>query len=150
MRRRVLKRFVLLFILFFGLSLAACDSGDQDSLVVEDVWGRPSPKSASNAAFYLTIHNASQEQDDLITASADVCGRTELHRSSVDEQGVMSMQQVQQIDIAAGEATVLEPGGLHIMCIDRRSEFSSGDRVPITLSFARAGEIVVEAEIKEQ
>jgi len=146
----VLKRFGVIFALFVGLLLVACASSNQGGLVIQDVWGRPSPGSASNSAFYMTIRNTGQEQDALIQASADVCGRTELHRSSIDEEGVMSMQQVQQIDVPAGDLTALEPGGLHIMCLDRLSELNSGDRVPITLSFTRTGEIIVEAEIKEQ
>jgi copper(I)-binding protein len=56
---------------------------------------------------------------------------------------------VQQIDIPAGETVALEPGGLHVMCIDRQADLTPGDRVSISLSFTRAGEIVVEAEISE-
>lgn len=146
----MLKRFVLFFVLFFSLYLAGCASGDHDPLVVEEVWGRPSPESASNSAFYLLIRNTGQEDDTLVGVNIDICGRTELHRSSIDDQGVMSMQQVQQIAVPAGETTSLEPGGLHVMCIDRRSELNSGDRVSITLLFTLAGELVAEAEIKEQ
>jgi copper(I)-binding protein len=130
--------------------LVACNASDQDGLVIEDVWGRPSPSSASNAAFYMTIENPSGAEDALVEAFIDVCGATELHISNIDEAGVMSMQQVQQIDIAANETTFLEPGGLHVMCISRRVDLNPDDSIPITLSFARAGEIIVTAEIREQ
>jgi copper(I)-binding protein len=36
------------------------------------------------------------------------------------------------------------------MCIDRQADLASGDSVPISLSFSEAGEITVEAEIREQ
>jgi copper(I)-binding protein len=36
------------------------------------------------------------------------------------------------------------------MCIDRQADLNPGDRVPISLSFKQAGEVVVEAEIREQ
>ncbi|HSG16264.1 MAG TPA: copper chaperone PCu(A)C [Anaerolineae bacterium] len=145
-----MKRFALLLCLLIGLLLAACTAGDQDNVTVEEAWGRPSPKSAANAAFYMAINNSSREDDTLTKASLDICGRTELHLSAIDDEGVMSMQQVQQIDIPAGESVVLEPGGLHVMCIDRQTELNSGDRLPITLSFAHAGEMAVEAEIRDQ
>lgn len=146
----MLKKFALLTVLFFGLLLAACRAGDQNGLVVEEIWGRPSPAAANNAAFYMAIRNTGQEQDTLTAASIELCGATELHMSAIDDAGVMSMQHVQQIDIPAGGITTLEPGGLHIMCMGRQAELNPGDRVPISLSFSQAGELIVEAEISEQ
>ena len=151
MRSRTLFLSVMVFIvLLAGLLLVACSSGDQDSIIIDDVWGRPSPQMASNAAFYMSIKNEGQALDSLVKASVDICGATELHMSSIDDAGVMSMQQVQQIDILVGETTNLEPGGLHVMCIDRQADLTAGDSVPISLSFAQAGEITVQAEIREQ
>ncbi len=62
----------------------------------------------------------------------------------------MNMQQVQHIDIPAGQTIALEPGGLHVMCIDRQADLAPGDSVPISLSFAEAGAISVNAEIREE
>jgi copper(I)-binding protein len=146
----MMKKATLIVALLIGLLLVACDSGDQNGIAIEDVWGRPSPMSASNAAFYMAIENIGQEQDSLIEASIDICEATELHMSMIDDAGVMSMQQVQQIDVLAGETTNLEPGGLHVMCIGRQANLAPGDSVPIVLSFSRAGEITVQAEIREQ
>jgi copper(I)-binding protein len=146
----MLKRSTLLFVLLLiELFLVACTSGDQGGIAIEGVWGRPSPSSASNAAFYMTIENTGQEPDSLFEAAIDICRATELHISNIDDAGVMSMQQVQQIDIPAGETVALEPGGLHVMCIDRQADLTPGDLLSISLSFTQAGEIVVEAEIRE-
>jgi len=150
MNCNMLTRSISLLVLLIGLLLAACNSADQGGLVVEDVWGRPSPGSASNSAFYMVISNKGQEGESLIAASIDICGATELHVSAMDDAGVMSMQQVQQIDIPTGETITLEPGGFHIMCIGRQADLTPGDTVPISLSFSQAGEITVEAEIREQ
>jgi copper(I)-binding protein len=146
----MLKWSALFVFVILSSFLAACGSEDENAIVTEDVWGRPSPAAASNAAFYMAIRNTDQEQDTLTAASIDICGATELHMTAIDDAGVMSMQHVQQIDIPAGGITMLEPGGLHIMCIDRQAELNPGDRVPISLSFSRAGELIVEAEIREQ
>jgi copper(I)-binding protein len=146
----MLRKSVLLLFLLGGLLLVACASGGQDGITIEEIWGRPSPKSASNAAFYMAIDNTGQEPDTLTEASIDICDATELHMSNIDDAGVMSMQQVQQIDVPAGEMVNLEPGGLHVMCIGRQADLSPGDSVLVSLSFAEAGEIIVEAEIREQ
>lgn len=146
----MLKRSAPVFFLLVGLLLVGCNSGDRDGIVIEDAWGRPSPKSASNAAFYMTIKNSGAAQDTLVEASIDICGATELHMSTIDDAGVMSMQQVQQIDLPAGETTRLEPGGLHVMCIDRQVDLIPGDSVSISLSLTQGGLITVAAEIREQ
>jgi copper(I)-binding protein len=149
-RHIVLARSAPLLILLLGLLLVGCNAEDQDGLVVEDVWGRPSPGAASNSAFYMAISNEGREQDSLVGASIEICGATEMHTSSIDAAGVMSMRQVQQIDIPGRKTTTLEPGGLHLMCFDRHVDLSPGDKVPISLSFAQAGEMTVQAEIREQ
>jgi len=143
------KGWLVGFVVVFTLLLTACSAEDQGGIVVENVWGRPSPMAASNAAFYMDIHNSGQGDDTLTEAFVDICGKTELHQSSIDENGVMSMQQVLQINVPAGQTVKLEPGGLHVMCIDRQSELNLGDRFPITLFFAEAGEQIVEAEIRD-
>ncbi len=138
----------LLFLPIISLLWVACGSSEQ--ITVSDLWGRPSPGSADNAAFYVTIHNSGSELEELVAVDIDICGQTELHESSFDENNVMSMQHVEKIAVPSGETIHLEPGGLHIMCIDRQANLEPGDLIPITLQFANYGELLVEAEIREQ
>jgi hypothetical protein len=134
-----------LLALFF---LAGCGPAEPD-LNISDIWGRPSPQSATNAAFYMTIQNTGRQPDRLIGAKIDACAMTELHETAIDKNDVMSMQHVEEISLPAGETVKLEVGGLHIMCMNRQVELNAGDKIPITLSFAVSGERVVKAEIRE-
>lgn len=128
--------------------LAACSGGGDSEVSVEDAWSRTSPAAAANAAFYMAIEGGS-EADTLASASSDACGVTELH-ISVMTDGVMSMQHLPEgIDIPAGETVMLEPGSFHVMCIDRQQEFVVGDSVPLTLEFAAAGTVTINAEIRD-
>jgi len=141
-------RFVSLVV---GLSIvaAACSGGGDSAVSVEDAWSRTSPAAAANAAFYMALEGGS-EADTLVSASSDACGVTELH-ISVMTDGVMSMQHLPEgIDIPAGETVMLEPGSFHVMCIDRQQEFVVGDSVPLTLEFASAGTVNVNAEIRDE
>ena len=131
-----------------ALVLVACSGGGDSSVTVEDAWGRTSPAAATNAAFYMAI-NGGAAADTLVSASSDACGLTELH-ISVMTDGVMSMQHLPGgIDIPADETVMLEPGGLHVMCIDRQQEFLAGDSIPLTLQFAGAGTVDINAEIRD-
>lgn len=136
------------FMVTVSLMLVACGSSEQ--LTVSDSWGRPSPMAAANAAFYMSIHNNSSDVEELVAAEIDICGQTELHESMIDENGVMSMHHVEAIIIPPGETILLEPGGLHIMCINRQGDLVAGDQIPILLQFTTLGDITVEAEIREQ
>jgi copper(I)-binding protein len=128
--------------------LVACSGGGESSVTVEDAWGRTSPAAATNAAFYMEI-NGGAAADTLLSATSDACGLTELH-ISVMTDGVMSMQHVPDgIDISADETVMLEPGGLHVMCIERQQEFLAGDAIPVTLQFAGAGSVNINAEIRD-
>jgi hypothetical protein len=137
-------------LLLLGFSLVACSPGGQTTAIVSDVWGRPSPASATNAAFYMNIRNNGTLDDTLTSADAGICDSTELHESEIDDAGVMSMEQVRNIDIPSGESVSLEPGGLHVMCIGLASQLEAGQMVPIELSVRRSGTLHVQAEIKEE
>ena len=127
--------------------LAGCNS--TETIKVSGVWGRPSPGSAVNAAFYMQIQNNSTEVEQLVAADIEVCEYSELHESTVDENGVMRMGQVEGIYIPPAETVFLEPGGFHIMCINRQTNFDPGDSVPIRLDFMTLGQLEVSAEIRE-
>lgn len=66
-----------------------------------------------------------------------------------DDMGAMTMRPVEAIDLPAGEAVALEPGGLHIMLIDLVEPLEVGDEVDLTLTFEEAGEQPVTAEVRE-
>ena len=131
-----------------ALILAACSNGGDGTVSVEDAWGRTSPAAATNAAFYMAIGGGGAA-DTLVSATSDACGLTELH-ISVMTDGVMSMQHLPEgIDIPADETVMLEPGGPHVMCVDRQQEFLAGDSIPVTLQFAGAGTVGINAEIRD-
>ncbi len=44
----------------------------------------------------------------------------------------------------------LKPGGLHIMCIDKKDEFFTvGSKIDVALQFEKAGEMPITVEIHE-
>ena len=137
------------FLLPFILILAACSSAKPEVLEAREAWGRSSPASTQNAAFYLTLENTMGTDDQLIGAEMAICDRVELHETTIDDQSVMRMGHIGQIDIAGGVTVRFEPGGLHLMCIGLKEELKVGEKIPIRLSFAKSDAIQVEAEIRE-
>jgi len=151
-QEKSMKRLILV-VLFTAVALgtAACSGGGSGELEVQDVWGRNSPKAATNAAFYMTIVNNTGEDEQLLGGSVDLCGVVELHEMYDKGNDVMGMRQVPGgvIDIPAGETVELKVGGLHVMCIGKDRALEIGEEIPITLTFANAGDVAVTAEIRE-
>lgn len=142
------KTLVLAFLVFV---LAACaPAGPRIS--IDTVWGRQSPKTATAGAFYLIIHNTGSEADRLTGATSAACGTMELHESYQTADGVMGMRPVEggAIEVAAGATVELKVGGLHIMCIEKKQDFTSGTQIDFTLIFEKSGEVPVTADIREQ
>jgi copper(I)-binding protein len=130
------------------LLVAACSSGTE-TISVEDAWGRTAPSSAANAAFYMTI-TGGETDDVLVSADADVCGAVELHETVMND-GIMQIQHLPAgIPIDTGAVVALEPGGMHIMCLDKNVDLVSGESVSVTLVFETAPLQVVEFEIRDQ
>ena len=128
-------RRVLLAILIVA---AGCSGGDSAGLSVDDPWARPNPNVATNAAFFMTLTNTGDVEERLVSAQTDACRVIELHESVMSD-GVMSMQQLSDgMVIPAGGTVLLQPGGLHVMCIDKLVDFTEGDEIELNLEFVDA------------
>jgi len=116
-------------------------------LYVRDAWTRESPMVDLAGAAYLVIHNDTDDDDALIGASSPVAEVVEIHQSSMDDEGVMSMSRVDEIPIPAHGDAVLEPGGYHIMLINLLKPLTAGMDVEITLEFLNAGSQTITAAV---
>jgi hypothetical protein len=126
------------------LALAACHDASADLTRVEKAWVRLPAIPDRPGAAYLTIR-AGAEPARLVAVDTPAAGSSELHRS-MGAGGMMAMDRVDGVDIGAGATLTLAPGGYHAMlfALDRR--LKPGDRVPITVRFARGQPIAVSAK----
>lgn len=97
---------------------------------------------------FLKLTNKGDAADRLVSASAAVSSRVELHSMKM-EGDVMRMRQVDAVDVPAGETVELKPGGLHIMFVDLKAPLKAGDSFPMTLKFEKAGEVTVDVKVQQ-
>ena len=114
------------------------------SLVVERAWARASV--AKNGAAYVTIRNDGKAMDRLVAASSPIAKKVELHTHTMDN-GVMRMREIEAVEVHPGAPAVLQPGGNHIMLIGLNRKLTRGDSFPMTLRFAKAGEVTVTVSV---
>jgi copper(I)-binding protein len=62
---------------------------------------------------------------------------------------VMQMQEVDRIDLPAGTAVALAPGGYHVMLLDLVKPLELGDTFTLTLTFEKAGTREVTVTVRD-
>ncbi|MEM1303233.1 MAG: copper chaperone PCu(A)C [Pseudomonadota bacterium] len=126
------------------LSFATPAFADGMGLMIDDPYARAATSTAKSGAAFMSIMNHSDTDDQLIAASTDIATRVELHTHTEDENGVMRMREVEGgIPIPAGETTMLERGGLHVMLMGLTEGLDQGDEIEVTLTFQNAGDMVL-------
>lgn len=127
------------------------NSGSSDemseSLMVTDVMARAVPVAGGNGAVYLTIHNNSTADDQLVSATSDIANATELHET-INDNNVMRMEpRPDGFALPADESVTLAPGGKHIMLIGVESPLEEGTSFALTLTFAHAEPQTIEVPV---
>lgn len=89
------------------------------------------------------------EGGDMATTTTAMEGDMTSTTMGGDDMGNMTMREVKKIDLPAGKAVELKPGGYHIMLMELVEPLKVGDTIEITLTFEKAGEKTVTAEVRE-
>lgn len=128
--------------------LAACSEDTASEPIIEDVWARPGAEG-DNTAAYLSIENDGDTDIALAGVSGDVAQAVEVHESTTDE-GMMVMEEVEEVPIPAGETVMLEPGGFHVMIMNLESDLNPGDTFTLSLQFEELDDIEVDVTVEDQ
>ncbi|MGB8862115.1 MAG: copper chaperone PCu(A)C [Ilumatobacteraceae bacterium] len=65
-------------------------------------------------------------------------------------EGQMGMRPVDAIELPAGVAVELKPGGYHIMLIDLAKPLEVGTTLKLTLTFEKAGDITIDVPVLDE
>ncbi|MDK2123332.1 copper chaperone PCu(A)C [Parachitinimonas caeni] len=137
----------LAFALLMGGLVQASDV-KQGALEIQQPWARASIPGTTTGAIYLKLGNSADVPDALVGAKADgLADRIELH-THVHEKGVMKMRQVSKVVVPAKGSIALQPGAEHIMLFGLKRALKSGEKIPLTLQFEKAGMVAVEVKVE--
>ena len=160
-------------------AITACGGSDSTSdttvattaptpaITVSGQWARTSPDATDMGAAYLTVN--SDTDDTLVSAMVDssVAAMAQIHEmvpaendmstastmagspSTMMDTSAMTMQEVDHIDIVAGTALELKPGGYHVMLMKLVKPLLTGETFKVTLTFTKAGAVVVDVPVLE-
>ena len=138
-------------VLTASCGLSSTDTGSGQGVQLSEVWTRPTAPGAETTAFYVTITNRSAVVDRVVGVESPHCAMAEFHISAVSD-GVMSMSPAEPGDltVAPGKELTLEPGGMHVMCTGLTEPVMDGDEVELTVRFAQAGAMTVQASAENR
>jgi copper(I)-binding protein len=126
----------------------AHDSKTVGDITVSGAWTRATPPRAKAGGAFLKIENAGSTDDRLVSASAPVSARTEIHEMAVTD-GIMTMREMKDgIVVPAGATVELKPGGYHVMFLDLTQPMKQDENVPVTLTFEKAGEVTLNFKVE--
>ena len=112
-----------------GAVLAAAAQAQPAS--VKDAWVRAPAPGQKVVGVYMEI--VSRTNAALVAVASPLAARAEFHSMAL-EDGVMKMRPLERIELSAGTAVKLAPGGLHVMLIDLKQPLQRGEKVPLTLT----------------
>lgn len=113
---------------------------------IEGAWARASAPGSKVAGGYMTIRNKGAAPDRLVGVSSPAAARVETHVHIVENE-IMKMRKVPGYEVPANGSFELKPGGAHLMFMEIKAPFMEGDKVPVTLKFAKAGEVKTEFNV---
>jgi copper(I)-binding protein len=118
---------------------------------VNDAYARAAGPTAKAGAAFMVLENTGEEDDRLVAASSDVAVRVELHTHLDMGDGVMKMTEVEEgFPVPAGGTHALARGGDHVMFMGLTRPMNDGDMVEVTLTFEKAGDVVVAIPVDLQ
>jgi copper(I)-binding protein len=138
---------ILILSVLTASFLFACQSQGGE-IEAHEVWSRPAV-NGGNGAVYMVIHNHTRRPDQLIGAESAVAQTVELHKSEVNDQGVMVMLKQDAIDLPADGEIIMQPGGYHIMLLGLKQDLKVGDTFEVVLKFRSHPDLRLQVTVKE-
>lgn len=127
---------------------AYADDHKAGNLQIANAYARPTVPNQPSGAAYLSIENNGKAVDTLVAASSPVAGKVEIHSMQMDGN-VMKMRAVKGVDIKPSAKVVMQPGdGYHLMLIGLKQPLKVGEKIPLTLTFKKAGKIEISARVE--
>ncbi|MDR7379923.1 copper(I)-binding protein [Rhodoferax ferrireducens] len=129
-------------------AMLVCASGPlfAQNVEVSNAWARTTVPGQKGSGAFMTL--TAKEAARLVSVSTPVAGVAEVHEMKM-EGDVMKMRALPGgLDLPAGKAVALTPGGYHIMLMDLKAALPKDSTIPLTLVFQDAKGVQSKQELK--
>ena len=142
-----MRRFAIATAVFCAaVSVYAADA-KVGNLSIDDAWARTGQPGQVSAAYFEVKNKGAA--DKVVSANCDCAKATELHDVKMVD-GTMKMVSIAGMEVPANGELKLKPGSYHIMLIGLNRPLAAGETLPIKVKFEKAGEVTVNAKVKDK
>ena len=116
---------------FAASLITLCALPAQAQTTVKDAWvrGTVAQQKATGAFFSIT----SAAGGKLVSVSSPAAGVVEIHEMKMDGSTMQMRALRNGLNLPAGQAVDLKPGGYHVMLMDLKAPLSAGQTIAVTL-----------------
>lgn len=116
------------------------------NVTVTDAWARATVQGQKATGAFMKI--TAKDNAKLVGASSPVAGVVEVHEMKMDKD-IMKMAALPNgLDLPAGKAVELKPGGYHVMLMDLKAPLAKDSTIPLTLTVQDAKGVKSTVELK--
>ena len=136
-----------------SLFVASCGSSDDSSsaaaeLSISDAWSRQPADGQTVGVIYGVVSNPGDSDVRVVSVTTSVTDDAQLHETLMDDNGAMSMREVDGFVVPAGGDFTFEPGGPHMMLLGIDPTSFPADNVDAVLTFDDGQSISFDAEVR--
>ena len=121
-----------------------------EGITVFGAWVRGTVQGQTATGAYMQLKSA--DGATVVGVESPAAGIVEIHEMRMDGN-TMRMRGVEKLELPAGRAVELKPGGYHVMLMDLKAPLKKGETVPITLKVrSKSGQtqdVQVKAEVRD-
>lgn len=143
MRQLINKKIITIIFILLSHSVWA-----ESNIHIMNAWINDAPPTLKHRAGYIEVHNMSDTDIILQSASSDAFKTVEFHESILNGEQVQ-MRQRKNIKIDAGKTIQFQPGGLHLMLMNKQQDLKENDTANVSLTLSNGETIDITFTVKK-
>jgi periplasmic copper chaperone A len=129
---------------------AVAAAAQAEGITVSGAWVRGTVQGQTATGAYMQLKSA--DGATVVGVESPAAGIVEIHEMRMDGN-TMRMRGVEKLELPAGRAVELKPGGYHVMLMDLKAPLKKGETASITLKVrSKSGQtqdVEVKAEVRD-
>jgi len=119
------------------------------TLKITRAWARIASTVNDTAGGFFTVANRGSAPDRLVAARSPTAERIEIHAIKVVGTVIRMRPRQHGLVFHPGTTVQLRPRGYHLLMTGLKAPLVQGAKVPVTLTFEKAGEVTIELAVEE-
>lgn len=146
MKCNMFIRFILLSLLVLAPDFA--NAAEINSKIdLKKMWVRSTVSGATTGVLYGMFENNTGKDDALVRVSTPASRMSMIHRTTMNDEGIMSMSHMDKVVLKDNTYVVMEPGDIHVMLMGLEQKLEIGYEIPVRFEFENSPAQTIRVKI---